>query len=209
MSENGASKIKSGAISPADVRGVPKPSGVIRVCIAIPNEGHTQVEAYANRLVNFMHLGKLEAEGVAYKRPTRFEFFFITLGRIFTPLAREEAADICIEADADYLYMIDDDMICPDDLFECLMIHNVDVVAPLAFTRNYPHHAVMYETTDGWDAVSQSSYFINHHVDEYPDNKLVECDAVGFGAVLIKRKVLEAIAKPRFMCSSGTGEDVL
>lgn len=184
-------------------------SKLIRVCVAIPNEGHTQVEAYANRIVNFAHLGKLQERGAILRTNPRFEFSFITLGRIFTPLAREEAAKITLEEGFDYLYMIDDDMICPDDLFERLFRHDVDVIAPLAFSRNYPHHAVIYEVTEGFDPVSQTEYFTNHHVTEYEKDTLVESDAVGFGAALIKRKVLEKMEEPRFMCSSGTGEDIL
>ncbi len=188
-----------------------KEVGLIRVCVAIPNEGHTHVEAYANRLVNFMHLGKLEERGRLLKTNPRFEFFFVTLGRIFTPLAREEAAKLALEVDADYLYMIDDDMTCPDDLFERLYRHDVDIVAPLAFTRNFPHKAVLYEIKEGWDPVSRSPYFVNHHVDKYQKDSLVEADAVGFGAVLIKMKVVRAMTGQKFMdgCTSGTGEDIL
>jgi hypothetical protein len=193
----------------SDIAAESKEEGVVKVLIAIPNEGHAPVEAYANRLTNFMHLGKLEASGAAAKTSPRFKFYFLTLGRIFTPLAREEAARMADESGMDYLFMIDDDMICPDDLFERLYRHDVDLVAPLAFTRNYPHKPVLYSILDGWDPVVQRDYFINHHIMNYPKDKLVECDAVGFGAALIKVDVIRGIEKPRFMCSSGTGEDIL
>lgn len=181
----------------------------IRVCVSIPNEGHTHVEAYANRLDNFMALGRLEERGRLLNLSPRFEFYFVTLGRIFTPLAREEAARQLIEADMDYLYMIDDDMICPNDMFEKLYRHDVDVVAPLAFTRNFPHRAVLYSIKTGWDPIAKSDYFINHWIPKYPKDKLVECDAVGFGAVLIKAAVIRKMKEPRFMSSAATGEDIL
>jgi hypothetical protein len=194
-----------------DIRKEVKEPGLVRVAVCIPNEGHAPVEAYANRLSNFMHLGKLEERGKHLKENPRFEFFFVTLGRIFTPLAREEAAKFAEEMNADYLYMIDDDMTCPDDLFELLYRHNVDVVAPLAFTRNFPHKAVLYEIKEGWDPVSHSQYFINHHIDVYKKDSLIECDAVGFGAALINMRVIRAMKGQRFMdgCTSGTGEDIL
>lgn len=184
---------------------------VVRVALSIPNEGHAPVEAYANRLENFKYLGNLEARGLYKNESPRFEFFFLTLGRILTPLAREEAAKWAEEIKADYLYMIDDDMTCPNDLFERLYAHHVDIVAPLAFTRNYPHKAVIYEIKEGWDPVSRSPYFINHHVDVYPKDQLVECDAVGFGAALINMKVIRSMKGQRFMdgVTSGTGEDIL
>jgi hypothetical protein len=186
-----------------------KEDGVIKVCISIPNAGYTHVESYFNRLLNFMHLGKIEERGILNKENPRFEFYFSVLGRIFTPLAREEAADQCLESNCDYLYMIDDDMICPNDMFEQLYRHNVDLVAPLAFTRNFPHHAVIYRLEEGFNPCNKQPFFINRWIDKYPENQLVECDAVGFGAVLIKAEVLKKVEKPRFMCSSGTGEDVL
>lgn len=178
--------------------------GTVKVAICIPNEGHSPVEAYANRLENFKYLGNLEAKG-------KFEFFFLTLGRIFTPLAREEAAKFAQEIKADYLYMIDDDMTCPNDLFERLYRHNVDIVAPLAFTRNFPHKAVIYQIIEGWDPVARVPHFRNVHIDKYQKDSLIECDAVGFGAVLINMRVINAMKGQKFMdgCTSGTGEDIL
>ena len=181
----------------------------IKVMISIPNEGSTPVESYTNRLDNFLHFGRLEESGKHQKEGPRFEFGFVTFGRIFTPLAREEAAKTAIEWDMDYLLMIDNDMICPNDMFERLWKHDVDIVAPLAFTRNYPHKAVLYDIQTGWDPVAKTDYFLNHWVDKYPENQLVECDAVGFGAALIKIEVLKGMEEPRFMSANATGEDVL
>jgi len=196
-------------LKPEEARDVPKEDGVYKVLIAIPNEGHTQVEAYANRLMNFMHMGKLEERLKHEGAKPRPEFYFMTMGRIFTPLAREEAASMAEDCGMDYLYMIDDDMIAGDDTFERLARHDVDIVAPLAFTRNYPHMPVMYSCMEGWDPVRQKEFFRNHYVQNYPKDQLVECDAVGFGAVLIKIGVIKAMEKPRFMSTCGTGEDVL
>lgn len=212
----------------------------IKVLVAIPNEGTTLVESYANRLMNFMHLGNLQTElrvfndcydilskenpDLAQKMASefiktkakyvkvidgkQFEFYFLTLGRILTPYAREKAAEIAVREDMEYLFFIDDDMICPDDLFERLYRHNVDIVAPLAFTRNYPHHAVIYSIRERYDPLTKTHGYERDWVVNYPKDKLVECDAVGFGAVLIKAAVLKAVPAPRFMTTTGAGEDV-
>lgn len=182
---------------------------VVRVAVCIPNEGHTHVEAYANRLENFMYLGRLQERGLHQNESPRFEFFFLTLGRIFTPLAREEAVKWAMEINADRIFFIDDDMICPNDLFERLYRHDVDLIAPLAFTRNFPHKAVLYQIKEGWDPVAKQEYFINHHVDLYPKDSLVECDAVGFGAALIKTDIIKKMVAPYFMSTNATGEDIL
>jgi hypothetical protein len=140
-----------------------------------------------------------------------FQFYFINIGRIFTPAAREEAAKKAVEHGMDYIFMVDDDMICPDDLFQRLYRHHevADIVCPLAFTRNPPYKPVLYASIEGWDAVNRSDYFINNVVMNYPKNKLVEADACGFGAVLMKTWMLKKIQPPFFMSSEGTGEDIL
>src|SRR5215467_5273286 len=90
-----------------------KKEGVIRVLVGLPHEGMTGSEAYTNRLSNFKHLGFLESQG-------KFEFLQYTCGRMHVFFAREEMAKQAIATDCDYLYMTDDDMICPEDMFERL-----------------------------------------------------------------------------------------
>lgn len=139
-----------------------------------------------------------------------YEFWFINIGRIFTPAAREEAAKKALEHNMDYIFFVDDDMICPDDMFLRLVRHKVaDVVCPLAFTRNPPYKPVIYASVEGYDPVERSDYFINNVVMNYPRKKLVEVDACGFGAALIKVDILRKINPPYFMSSEGTGEDIL
>lgn len=187
----------------------PKEDGVIRVLIGLPHEGMTGSEAYTNRLHNFMQLGMLEERGKQTKANPRFEFLQYTCGRMHVFFAREEMAKQAIAADCEYLLMIDDDMICPDNMFEKLYEADKPIIAPLAFTRNFPHKPVIYSCIEGWDSVSQKDYFTNYAVMNYPKDQLREVDAVGFGAVLIKTEVLKAVPTPRFMSTCGTGEDIL
>lgn len=184
----------------------------VKIVVAIPNEGATHWMAYDNHSNLMLHLGIL-AERSRHEPVTKdgaiIEIFHFTAGRLLTPAAREALADNALKAGMDYMLMIDDDMICPMDLLERLYDHNVDIVAPLAFTRNAPHYAVIYACESGFDPVSKSDYFINHYARNYPENQLVRCDAVGFGAALIKVEVLNRMAKPWFMSTCGTGEDIL
>lgn len=203
---------------------------VVNVMISIPNMGYTAVEAYGNRLANFMKMGMMERERMLRSQARGmlseeqfeklfgdreslqpFRFYFVQVGRMFTPAAREEAAKKAVEYDCDYLFFVDDDMICPDDLFLKLYRHHeiADVVAPLAFTRNAPYKPVCYASVEGWDAVNRCEYFINNTIMNYQRDKLMEVDAVGFGAALIKVSILKKIQQPWFMSSEGTGEDIL
>lgn len=185
---------------------------IVKVAISIPNEGHTLPEAYDNRMMMMIHLGMLQERSKrepVTKDGVIFEFFHSTVGRMLTPAAREALTDQALGAEMDYMLMIDDDMICPTNMFEALYENHVDVVAPLAFTRNAPHYAVIYQCETGFDPVSKQDWFKNHFARNYPENELVHCDAVGFGAALIKMDVIRRMRKPYFMSTCGTGEDIL
>ena len=183
----------------------------VKVVVAVPNEGITDYMAYDNRMLLMIHLGMI-AERSKHEPVTLdgaiFDFFHFTAGRLLTPVAREALADHALAANIDYMLMIDDDMLTPIDLFERLYNHNVDIVAPLAFTRNAPHYAVIYNWEEGFDPVMKNAYGFNHFVRNYPENQLVRCDAVGFGAVLIKMDVVRRMKKPYFQNAASTGEDV-
>lgn len=194
-------------LQPEDV-GATKDDGVIRVLIGFPHEGMTGSEAYCNRLANIKHLGHLEERGKLLQQNPRFEFYQKTCGRMHVHVAREEMAKAALAANCDYLFMIDDDMIGPDDLFEQLYVLDKDIVAPLAFTRNFPHKPVIYSCIEGWDSVTQTEHFTNYSVMNYPKDRLAQCDAVGFGAVLIKVECFRKMPQPWFMNPYKTGEDI-
>ena len=192
---------------------------IVRILLGIPTKGNTDPEAYDNRLELCMHLGNLqmlshfgekEYCGAKYDIPDNVEYQFSlsTIGNVFVAYARQQMAYTAVNNGFDYLWMIDDDMICPPDLFELLARHDVDVIAPLAFMRFFPHKPVIYNVAEGFDTVTKQHYYQNYVVDRYPKNQLVECDAVGFGSVLIKTSILEKIDKPWFMVMTGSGEDI-
>jgi hypothetical protein len=191
----------------------------VKVLVGLPKDGKTEPKAYDNRMEMLFHLGVLqtvsqlgldESMGVKFDIPknVKFQFHLSTIGRVFTALARERIAEGVLDMGFDYLFMIDDDMIAPQDLFERLYRHNVDIVAPLAFTRLPPHKPVLYRIKTGYDSVEHKDYYINYSVLDYPKDTLVEVDAVGFGAVLIKADVFKTLKKPWFMTTSGAGEDI-
>jgi hypothetical protein len=198
---------------------VDKEKRLVKVAFGIPNEGNTDPAAYDDRLSMSAHLGALEVlswsgehefKGKHYDYPddVKFEFSLISVGNVITPLARERIAESAKALGADYLFMVDDDMICPEDLFEKLYRHKVDIVAALAFSRYPPHKPVLYRINSGYDPMSNRDYFVNYVVFDYPRNTLVQCDAVGFGAVLIDMKVFDNLPQPWFMVMTGYGEDI-
>lgn len=179
-----------------------------KIVIAVPNEGLTKAEAYDNHIVWAMRLGGLVER--TKSDPDPIEIFWHTSGRLLTPFAREQLAERALAANVDYLMMLDDDMVIRSedmDVLERLLAHKVDVVAPLAFTRNHPHYPVMYELKEGVEAGGRR-YKTSKYIRNYPKDSLVEVDAVGFGMVLIDMKVVRAMKTPYFMVTNGSGEDI-
>lgn len=200
---------------------------LVKIAIGCPTKGATDPTGFDNYLELMFHLGQLQVASelgvkkintwtpdgtkeveLDYPDDVRFEFAITTVPRIFPALAREKIAQQAKESGMDYLFMFDDDMVMPKDIVERMYKHQKDIVAALAFSRLAPHHPVIYNLTEGFDAVEQKSYYINFPVLTYPKDTLVECDAVGFGAVLIDCKLFNKLKEPWFMTTSGAGEDV-
>lgn len=184
-----------------------------KIAMSIPSEGHTLPEAYDNHLVLSFHLGVMQEQWKAENRPIQYEFYWYTTGRILTALAREKLMEEAIKGGMDYILMYDDDMILPIDMVECMiqdMEQNpqIDILAPLAHMRNAPHYAVIYTTTEGYDEDNHTPYFTNAFVKNYPKDTLTECDAVGFGAVMIKLDMVKNMKPPYFFSTTGSGEDI-
>lgn len=171
-----------------------------KVLIACPTEGLIPSAAYDSHMEFMFHVGKIEA-GSDYK------FHFGTVGGVFTPLARERICDEAVKSGMDYVFMFDDDMTIPVDCLERLLAHDVDVVAPLAFMKRPPHAPVIFSQRSGFEG--GKPWFSTTTVKNYPKDTLYECDAVGFGGVLIKTEVIKKMTKPYFMSTCGTGEDIL
>lgn len=181
---------------------------VYKVQIGIPLKGGTPARSYHDRMMMFKYVGNKEAEQFYEKVSPRYSFGFGAIGEMLVPYARERLAESCLEVGADYLFMIDDDMLAPPDIIHQLLKHDKDIVAALAFTRNPDHKPVIYETIEGFDKSVDQSYGMTRFVMNYPRNTLVECDAVGFGAVLIKTDVFRKVKQPWFFGMERTGEDI-
>lgn len=199
----------------------PESSGrkVVKVGLGIPKDGDTDPAAYDSRLEMCIRMGALSVASYCglrrfsnsvfdYPEGEWFQFYPLSIGDLFVALAREKIAEEAQRMGLDYLFMIDDDMTGPADLFERLYRHKKDIVAPLAFSRFPPHKPVVYRIKHGYDPIEAKDYFINYSCYDYPKDTLFHCDAVGFGAVLIDMKVFESLPKPWFMVMTGMGEDI-
>lgn len=168
------------------------------VLICCPSWGVAPPEAIESRMGMAYHLGAWQAQP-----DCPYTFSTGIMSDFLVQFSREQIAKKAVNDGFDYIVMVDDDMIVPHDMVDRLLALDVDVVAPLAVTRTKPHLVVMF----GEHPVSGQTYYVLN----YPENALVECHAVGFGAVCIKTEVLKAMPEPRFFTmagSKGTGEDL-
>lgn len=184
-----------------------------KIAISVPNEAFVLPEAYENHIMLAAHQGRLEKQWELEDRNPRYEFYRFSTGRLLTPLAREKLVEQALKTEMDYIVMMDNDMLYPIDFLECMIKDmeehpEIDILAPLAFMRNAPHYAVIYTTIEGYDQQTHQPYFINNFVKNYPKDTLTECDAVGFGAVIIKMDMVKKMRPPYFFSTTGSGEDL-
>lgn len=191
----------------------PEKEKVLKVAISIPTEGHTLPEAYDNHLILAQRLGGLQERWRYEKRNPRYEFYWYTTGRLLTQMAREKLVRVALAAKLDFIIMFDDDMILPPNMIEKMLEDmearpEIDILAPLAFQRTPPYFPVLYVVTEGYDPIRHTSFYANEVQENYPKDKLVECDAVGFGAVCIRMSLIKKMKEPYFMSTTPTGEDI-
>lgn len=101
-----------------------------------------------------------------------------------------------------HLLWLDDDHVFNPDLACWLAREDRDMVSALYYGRTPPHYPVVYI-----HAKDDDKEFKHYPIVEVPDN-LFECDAVGFGALLMKRDVLDRVPEPWFTIDWKAGEDI-
>lgn len=95
--------------------------------------------------------------------------------------ARNCLAMKALDIGADFLFMLDSDVIPPPDVILRLMKHSLPIVSGVYFRRSPPHgKPVAMKPVGRW-------------VDPLPEKGLLEVDVVGAGCLLIKKEVLKAL----------------
>lgn len=181
---------------------------VYKVLVGIPLFGGTPSRAYHDRMLMFDYMGGKQVRDFYEKTNPRYVFSHAATEEMLVPFARERMAESALNIGADYLFMIDDDMLAPMDVFYKLVENDKDICAALAFTRNPDHQPVIYQEISGRDPTTNTHYGFLKFAKTYPRDTLVQCDAVGFGAILIKTEVLKKVPQPWFFGMERTGEDI-
>ena len=115
---------------------------------------------------------------------------------------RNQLVSWMLEADEEWLLMVDDDHVFAPDLLERLLSHDVDIVAALCLRRDEPYSPFCFTESVGPGVYSPVD-LRNHAEDE-----LLRVRAVGTGAMLIRRRVFKVIPDPWFTITDTSGEDM-
>lgn len=118
---------------------------------------------------------------------------------------RNIIAGVAQQMKANYLLFIDDDMVFAENALERLMSHNVDIVSGFCVGRIHPYNPCAYIKIEGADSYRP--------INNWPDDALIEVDAVGAAFLLIKVAVFDKLTLPYFSFApreghpTGIGED--
>lgn len=100
--------------------------------------------------------------------------------------ARQELAEAALAVEADYILWLDSDMRFPKDIVARLFLRQKDVVGINYSQRKTPPDFVAIESMEG-----------NRRVVTSPDSVgLQKCEAIGFGAVLMRTAILGRLPDP-------------
>ena len=164
----------------------------VKLAIAIPNYR----ESVSGRFLDCMV--RLTAHLASRFGPGELEY--IRVGFLYIDVARNMAWQRAKQCQAESLLCIDDDMTFTPETFDVLWSTPGDIVSALYFIRRLPPtKPCMYKK-----AVSG----FHEPITSYPQDALLEVDAVGLGFALIRKPVLDAFVNP-FDKYPNKGEDIV
>jgi hypothetical protein len=100
-------------------------------------------------------------------------------------VARNVLVENFLKSDCTHLLFLDSDMVLPQNLADVLLKHDKDMVSALYVLRKAFRACYRFKQEDGHYKAPE----------KIEPNKLIEIDAVGLGACLIKREVVEKVSK--------------
>lgn len=137
-------------------------------------------------------------------------------------VARNKLAADILQYPFSHVLWLDSDMVFPSEMLTRLAAHDKPIVSATYFSRTdmpIPHVYDYYGVKDdGCTYYTTKGQAFSEWLERHPEWKdrpnvqcfegtdgLVECDGFGFGAVLMRREVLEAVGYPYFESDADTG----
>ena len=138
---------------------------------------------------------------------TGHQFSFANVKTSNVAQSREQTAEQALKSEGTHFLWLDSDMVFPAWLLERLLSHDVDIVA-----GNYCMRGALNPQPTAVVDIQPNGQCRRTFAAQ--GDALVEVEGIGFGAVLMKRAVLERMPQPRFpivwtaLGGSHEGEDV-
>lgn len=136
----------------------------------------------------------------------------LTIKNTYLPDARNKLHEQFVqEAHADWLFMLDSDVLPPPDALDRLLSHHkrnpkIKMIGGWYRKKGEPFDPVVYEYAKNDD--SGIMWWRNYGVDEIKESGLERVDGAGAGVWLMHREVAEAIGPRPYNMNEG-GEDLL
>jgi hypothetical protein len=130
------------------------------------------------------------------------QFFLHAPQRMTIDNMRNHTAKVALANECDYLCFIDDDVMVEPLMLKGLIEADKDIVMAETYIRGYPYDAMFFKFKEG----KLVNY--NEFKSAVGTDGLVEVDAVGFSAVLIKCSFLKQLSTPYFVTGPNFTEDV-
>lgn len=150
---------------------------------------------YSNHCHFWSYMGKNHAADT---------IIFLTPHRMAIDSARNWAAKVAMEQEADYLMFLDDDVLIEPDVFDSLIKEDKDIIMALTYLRGYPFRPMFFKKHP---YIEIGLEFYDNYKDHTIDG-LIECEAIGFSCALIKVSLLKQMIPPYFVTGTGNTEDI-
>lgn len=175
----------------------------LSVCILIPHGSYFVWNKFVKSLSNLIIYSWMNGLKIHLMGST--ERMIVHWAR--NSLAREVKDLVCDytgEKFTHLLWLDDDHVFNPDMALYLAQYSKLDMVSALYYKRTEKPVPVVY-TREGVEEIEDE---LIHNTIVIPPNTLFECDAVGFGAMLMRRDVLDRVPEPWFTFDNKGGEDI-
>lgn len=159
---------------------------------------------YAGHLDAFYKLGKAFDE---------IEAIFFGPWRLPIDAARNNAAQMALRWECDYLLFYDDDMYFEKggDLVKLIRAINesngeINAIQALAYIRGYPFKPMAFKYVEVEGEKRLQTY--DKYMDDVDEKGLVKCDALGCCATIIDCKLFKMVPQPWFVTGHNHTEDI-
>jgi hypothetical protein len=164
----------------------------VKLLVAIPNYRESVSGHFLDCMVRLtVHLARRFSPG---------ELQFMRVGLMYIDAARNMVWQQAQKCGAENLLCIDDDMTFAPETFDALWDTPGDVVSALYFIRRQP------PTLPCMYLKSETGRYLP--IPTYPQNTVMDVDAVGLGFTLVRKPVLDALRDP-FTKYIRVGEDIV